>query len=70
MAEIETYRDAIIRAHQMATGNYVQSDTEMRKRIGELLTKVIHNDPVMKGFLGYGGSESHRDILTGSGSLE
>jgi hypothetical protein len=63
-------RDYIIRAHGMATGRYVQSDTEMRDRIGRMLDKAIHTDDVMRGFLGYGGPRADANILGGSGSLE
>ena len=62
-------RDYIIRAHGMALGNYCQSDTEMRARIGAMLEKAIDADPIMRGFLGRGGPGSDRDALTGSGSL-
>jgi hypothetical protein len=66
---IEQLRDFVIRAHGMATGNYVQSDSEMRKRIGEMLESVIDSDDVMRGFLGRGGPCSDRDILGGNGGL-
>ena len=62
-------RDYIIRAHGMATGNYVQSDQEMRQRIGAMLGKAIMADDVMRGFLGFGGPCADRNILEGSGSL-
>ena len=62
-------RDYIIRAYCMATGAYCQSDTEMRKRIGELLDKAIDADPVMRGFLGRGGPRADCDAVTGSGVL-
>lgn len=64
-------RDLIIRAHGMATGRYVQSDTEMRARIGRMLEKAIEADDVMRGFLGRGGPCADRDILGGTpqGSL-
>src|SRR5688572_12643977 len=48
----EQMRDYIIRAHGMATANYVQSDTEMRRRIGAMLETAIREDDVMLGFLG------------------
>lgn len=62
-------RDVIIRAHGMATGRYVQEDSEMRRRIGALLEKAIQLDDVMRGFLGRGGPCSNRNALGGSGSL-
>lgn len=62
-------RDCLISAHGMATGRYVQSDTVMRQRIGNLLEKAISADDVMRGFLGYGGLLHGRDLATGSGSL-
>lgn len=61
-------RDYIIRAAGMATQNYIQSDSEMRRRIGVLLDKAISEDDIMRGFLGYGGPMKDRDILKG-GSL-
>lgn len=63
-------RDAILNAHGMATGHYIQSDTIMRQRIGNLLGMVIMADDIMRGFLGYGGPESGRDLITGTGRLE
>jgi len=63
-------RDYIIRAHGMATGNYVQSDAEMRRRIGEMLEKAIREDAVMLGFLGHGGPMAGCDILGGNCSLK
>lgn len=62
-------RDYILRAHGMATGRYVQSDTEMRRRIGKMLDAVIDADDTMRGFLGRGGPEAHRDAITGTGEL-
>lgn len=56
-------RDYIISAHGLATGNYIQSDTEIKKRIGKLLQKAIESDDVMLGFMGYGGKCSERDML-------
>lgn len=38
---IAALREIIVRVHGMATGQYVQDDTEMRRRIGELLTEVM-----------------------------
>lgn len=67
--ELKMLRDAVVRAHGMATGRYVQSDQEMRRRIGVLLDAAIDASPAMAGLLGRGGSEAHRDILTGSGDL-
>ena len=63
-------RDLIIRAHGMASENYIQSDTEMRRRIAVMLTKAIQRDDIMKGFLGFGGPMAERDILLGNGKLE
>lgn len=48
-------RDYIIRAHGMATANYVQTDSEMRHRIGALLAKAISEDAVMTNFLSGSG---------------
>jgi hypothetical protein len=63
-------RSCIVQAHSMATADYLQSDTEMRKRIGSILEKVIDSDLIMRGFLGRGGQLEHRDRLSGSGSLD
>lgn len=63
-------RDAIIRAHGMCSGRYIQSDTEMRRRAANVLKDTIMKDPVMAGFLGYPSIEARRDILTGSGNLD
>ncbi|HUX56434.1 MAG TPA: hypothetical protein VMV77_05640 [Bacteroidales bacterium] len=60
-------RDYIIRIHGMATGDYVQSDTEMRSRIGKLCEQAIEVDGIMKGFLGRGGKYDERDILQAGG---
>ena len=65
----EQLRDVVIRAHGMATGRYVQDDTEMKRRIGRLLEKTIESDDIMKGFLGRGGPDSDRNALGGSNSL-
>jgi hypothetical protein len=62
-------RDYLIRAHALAIGNYVQSDAEIRKRIGDLLEMAISSDDIMRGFLGRGGPEADRDLITGTGSL-
>ena len=63
-------RDYIVRAHGMATENYVQSDSEMRRRIGEMLDEAIRSDAIMCGFLGRGGPMAHRDMIGGSGTLD
>lgn len=44
-------RQFILQAHGMATQRYVQTDSEMRRRIGELLTQAISRDEVMRGWL-------------------
>lgn len=62
-------RDYLLRAHGMATGRYVQSDSEMRRRIGVMLEEAVEADDIMRGFLGRGGPEAGRDILSGSGDL-
>ncbi len=61
----EHLRDLIIRAHGMATADYVQTDSEMRRRIGVMLDEAIKLDDTMRGILGFGGPESYRDILRG-----
>ena len=68
--EPEQMRDYIIRAHGMATGNYVQDDSEMRRRIGNLLDAAINSDDVMRGFLGRGGPMAGNDMLGGTGNLK
>ena len=65
----EQLRDVIIRAHELSTGRWVQTDTELRRRISVLLKKTILADDIMRGFLGYGGPCADRDIISGSGSL-
>jgi hypothetical protein len=67
--ELKMLRDVVIRAHGMAAGRYVQSDQEMRRRIGVLLDAAIDASPAMAGLLGRGGAEAHRDIISGSGDL-
>jgi hypothetical protein len=62
-------RDIIVRINDMASGRYIQSDTVMRDRIAALTRQTVMEDDIMRGFLGYGGPEAERDILTGSGSL-
>ena len=60
-------RDYIIRIHEIATCNFVQSDTEMRNRIGRLCERAIDADGIMKGFLGRGGKYVDRDIFKAGG---
>ena len=57
---LDSHRDAIIVAHGMASGNYVQTDTEMRGRIARHLEKVIRADKTMRDFLGW--QENSADI--------
>lgn len=63
----EQLRDYIIRIHGMATSNYLQTDTEMRNRIGNLCEKAIESDKIMKGFLGRGGKYADRDFFKNGG---
>jgi len=65
----ERLRDAIIRAHGMSSGAFVQSDTIMLGRVCRLLEKTIHEDDVMRGFLGYGGPRSDADLLSDAPTL-
>lgn len=65
----EELRNAIVLIHELATGNWVQSDAELLRRIGKRLDKVIQEDDIMKGFLGYGGPYSGNDLITGTGGL-
>ena len=72
MPELSTadLRDYLIRAHEMATCNFVQTDTEMRRRIGAMLDKAINEDDVMRGFLGRGGPRADLDCIDGLGRLD
>ena len=67
--ELVMLRDVVLRAHQMCGANYVQSDTEMRRRAFALLDAAVDASPVIRGFLGRGGPEAHRDIIGGTGNL-
>ena len=60
-------RDYILRIHEMARCNFIQSDTEMWNRIGRLCEQAIENDGIMKGALGRGGKYTDRDILKAGG---
>lgn len=60
-------RDVILRIYDMVGFSYIQSDTEMMKRVNKLVSDTVMQDSVMKGFCGYGGSN---DLLSGDGSLE
>lgn len=57
----ERLRDYIIRAHGMATANYVQTDSEMRRRIGAMLGEAIERDGVMLEFLKGSGPQGDRE---------
>jgi hypothetical protein len=48
---LDKLRDAIVVAHGMSSGSYVQSDTEMLNRINTFLSKVIQEDEKMSKFL-------------------
>jgi hypothetical protein len=65
--ELKMLRDVVIRAHGMTSGTFIQSPEEMMKRTHRLLEAAVNASPVMRGFLGRGGSEAHRDILAGGG---
>ena len=56
-------RDVIILAHCMATGNYIQSDSIMRGRIGKVLEKAVCSDAIMSGLLGRPGGDTSKNIL-------
>jgi hypothetical protein len=58
-------RSVIISAHEMSSGMFLQSDSEMLRRVHKLLEKAIASDSVMSGFLGRGGPCKDRDILLG-----
>lgn len=59
----EDMRNYILNAHSMALANMVQTDTEMRKRIGALLERAVSEDDIMSGFLGRPTGDSSRDIM-------
>lgn len=67
--ELKMLRDVVLRAHQMTSGCYVQSDSVMIKRAHRLLEAAVEASPTIRGFLGRGGPEAHRDVLTGTGDL-
>lgn len=67
--ELLMLREVVVRAHQLATGNYVQTPIERLSRLAALLTAAVHASDAIRGFLGYGGPEAHRDILSGTGEL-
>lgn len=55
-------RDYLLAAHQMAIGQTMQSDTEMRRRIGNLLMRAIKQDDIMRNLLVYGRPEGASNI--------
>lgn len=63
-------RDYLLRAHQMATCSYKQTDATMRNPIGAMLEEAIGKDEIMSGFLGRGGPAADRDILGDNAGLE
>lgn len=65
----EALREVILHVHDLAAGTWMQSDVEIRKRIVRCVKGAICADDIMRGFLGYGGPEADRDIITGTGSL-
>ena len=67
--ELLMLRDVVIRAHELSTGNWVQSPAERLSRLAALRTAAVHSSDAIRGFLGYGGPEAHRDILSGTGDL-
>ena len=68
-SELTKLRDVIIRCHEMSSGMYIQSPQEMLKRIHAMTDVMIDASSAMAGFLGRGGPEAHRDVITGSGDL-
>jgi len=48
---LDALRDAIIVAHGMASGNYIQTPTVMCSRIAKHLEKTIRADKPMRDFL-------------------
>jgi hypothetical protein len=63
-------RDYLLRIHDLATGQWLQSDTELRRRIARVTEAAISHDDVMQGFLGAGGPDADRNLIGGSGLLD
>jgi hypothetical protein len=66
---VDEFRDYILRIHELAAGHWLQSDTELKRRIARHTEAAISRDDVLRGFLGRGGPCADRDILGGTASL-
>jgi hypothetical protein len=65
-SELIMLRDVVVRIHSLATGRYVEPDSELRARIGRLCDAAIDASPELAGFLGRihdGGSNALEDGL-------
>jgi hypothetical protein len=65
--ELNMLRDVVLRAHGQTGGRWVQSPAERLERVHTLLEAAVEVSPAMRGVLGRGGPEAHRDILRGTG---
>lgn len=57
--ELRELREAVVMAHASCTANYVQSDTEMRRRAGNRLAKAINKSELCRKVLGLFPAESN-----------
>lgn len=74
--EISMLRDILIRIHQVAGPNMHtykngvrETDAQKLERVVDMAWAAMKESPAIMGILGYGGSEAHRNILGGTGSL-
>ena len=67
--ELQMLRDVVIRAAGLTGSAYCQPPEVMIKRAHNLLWAACMASDAIKGFLGYGGPEAYRDILSGNGNL-
>lgn len=65
MNEITILREAVVRALNLTDDCWVQPPEVMQKRAHTVLWEAAMKSDAIKGFLGYGGPESHRDLLEG-----
>ncbi|MCY9874026.1 hypothetical protein [Vibrio barjaei] len=52
-SELKALRAGVVRAHANCTANYVQTDTEMRRRAGRVLAAAINKSKLCLRQLGY-----------------
>ena len=67
--ELTMLRDVVIRVACLTARGRLESPEVRLRRIDRLCDAAIKASPAMSGFLGYGGPEAHRDIISGSGKL-